>query len=217
LLELNVAHAGLPEIEKVSGSPSASLAVGVKEYVLPDCTLAAGVPEITGALLAGAFTVMEKVGNDLLALPSLTLMTMFEYVPACWALGVPVRAPLLELNVAHAGLPLIEKVSGSPSASLAVGVNEYVDPDCTLVGGVPEITGALLAGALTVMEKAGNDLLALPSLTLMMMLEYVPTCCDVGVPDSLPVVLLNKAHAGLFAMENVSGSPSASLAVGVNV
>jgi hypothetical protein len=75
------------------------------------------------------------------------------------------------LKVAHAGLPLIEKVSGSPSASLAVGVNEYVDPDCTLVAGVPEITGALLAGAFTVMEKAGKDLLALPSLTLIRMFE----------------------------------------------
>jgi hypothetical protein len=38
----------------------------------------AGVPEITGALLAGAFTVMEKTGKDLLALPSLTLIRMFE-------------------------------------------------------------------------------------------------------------------------------------------
>jgi hypothetical protein len=119
---------------------------------------------------------MPNAGNDLLALPSLTLITMFGYGPACCAVGVPVSAPVEVANAAQAGLLAMENASGSPSASLAVGVNEYVDPDCTLVGGVPEITGALLAGALTVMEKAGNDLLALPSLTLMMMLEYVPAC-----------------------------------------
>ena len=36
-----------------------------------------------------------------------------------------------------------------------------------------------------------------------------------GVPDSLPVVVLNVAQAGLLVMLNASGLPSGSLAVGV--
>src|SRR5690554_6012319 len=37
----------------VSVSPSASLAVGLKLYCWPTCTVLAGVPEIVGGLLAG--------------------------------------------------------------------------------------------------------------------------------------------------------------------
>ncbi len=48
------------------------------------------------------------------------------------------------------------------------------------------------------------------------MFENVPVCALLGVPDSLPVVVLNAAQAGLFAMLNVSVLPSGSRAVGVN-
>ena len=48
----------------------------------------------------------------------------------------------------------------------------------------------------------------LPSLTLMAMFEYMPVCALLGVPDSLPVVVLNVAQAGLFVMLNASVSPS---------
>ena len=44
----------------------------------------------------------------------------------------------------------------------------------------------------------------------------MPVCALLGVPDSLPVVVLNAAQAGLFVMLNVSVLPSGSLAVGVN-
>ena len=43
------------------------------------------------------------------------------------------------------------------------------------------------------------------------MFEYVPVCALLGVPDSLPVVVLNVAQAGLFVMLNVSVLPSGSL------
>jgi hypothetical protein len=44
----------------------------------------------------------------------------------------------------------------------------------------------------------------------------VPICELEGVPERRPVEVLNVAHVGLFEMLNVSLSPFASLAVGVN-
>jgi len=40
------------------------------------------------------------------------------------AVGVPCSRPVVVLNVAHAGLLVIENVNESPSGSLAVGWNE---------------------------------------------------------------------------------------------
>ena len=68
----------------------------------------------------------------------------------------------------------------------------------------------------TTIANAGSEADRLPSLTLIPMFEYVPVCALLGVPDSLPVVVLNVAQAGLLVMLNVSGLPSGSLAVGVN-
>ena len=89
-------------------------------------------------------------------------------------------------------------------------------PCITDVGGVPEITGAPFAGAvlLTAIANAGSCAVAVPSLTLITMLLNVPTLLAVGVPCSRPVVVLNVAHDGRFAIENVNGLPSGSLAVG---
>ena len=85
----------------------------------------------------------------------------------------------------------------------------------TLVGGVPLMVGGeLTAGRLTVMENAGRDALAAPSETAMTMLPQVPASPLAGVPDSLPVAASKLAHAGPFWIENVSVSPSASLADG---
>jgi hypothetical protein len=69
------------------------------------------------------------------------------------------------------------------------------------------------------MVKAGSDALALPSLTLIVMLANVlPASVAAGVPCSLPVLAVNVAHDGLFAMLKVSdGFGSGSLAVGVKV
>ena len=68
----------------------------------------------------------------------------------------------------------------------------------------------------TTIANAGSDTVETPSLTLMTMLEYVPVCVLLGVPDSLPVVVLKAPQPGLLAMLNVSVLPSGSLAVGVN-
>jgi hypothetical protein len=56
-------------------------------------------------------TEMLKARSDALWCPSLTLMTMPESVPTSVSLGVPLSCPVVALNVAHAGLLLIEKLS----------------------------------------------------------------------------------------------------------
>ena len=90
----------------------------------------------------------------------------------------------------------------------------YQTPGLAVVGGVPEITGGLfvlLVPLVTVIENAGSDAVPpLPSLTLILMFEYVPTLALDGTADSWHFVLLNDNHAGLFWIEQRSASPSAS-------
>jgi hypothetical protein len=57
-----------------------------------------------------------------------------------------------------------------PFASAAVGVNEYALPATTDVAGEPDIVGAALP-LVTLIENAGNEVVAMPSLTRMVMLE----------------------------------------------
>jgi hypothetical protein len=90
-------------------------------------------------------------------------------------------------------------------------------PTVIAVGGTPVIVGGRFAGALTTIENVASCALPpCPSLTLMPMPENVPTSPAAGVPCRRPVVALNVAQLGLFAMLNVSVPPSESLAVGVN-
>ena len=85
----------------------------------------------------------------------------------------------------------------------------------TDLGGVPLITGAVFAGPVTAIEKAGSDTDTVPSLTLIRMFAYVPTWVDVGVPDKRPVLVLKVAQLGRFWTLNPNVSPSGSLAAGV--
>ena len=97
--------------------------------------MVAGVPlidggEFGGGVLGGgaggaAVTVIANVGNDRVAWPSLTLMTMPLCVPTAPAEGVPLSRPVPLLKVAQLGRLVIENVSPSPSPSLADGENEY--------------------------------------------------------------------------------------------
>jgi hypothetical protein len=95
---------------------------------------------------------------------------MSENVPALPATGVPCRRPVVVLNVAHVGRFTMLNVSVPPSLSLAVGVNEYCVATVAVVGGVPEIVGAAFDDV-TAIENAGSGVEAVPSLTLMTMLE----------------------------------------------
>ena len=68
---------------------------------------------MTGALFVvvpDPVTLMLNAGNEVVAWPSVTEITMFEYVPTCDVVGVPLREPLYPLNEAHAGLPEIVNV-----------------------------------------------------------------------------------------------------------
>ena len=86
---------------KRSGSPFGSIADGVKLYAVPGATEVAGEPEIVGPPLSRE---VERIANhidELVFLPSLTRIRMPVHMPTVD--GVPVSAPVLELNVAHAG------------------------------------------------------------------------------------------------------------------
>jgi hypothetical protein len=96
-------------------------------------------------------------------------------VPTFALVGVPASRPVLPLNVAQLGRFVIENVSVLPSGSLAVGWNAYAVPAVTVVAGAPDITGGELGGGFTTIENVGSDAVALPSLTLITMLPYVPT------------------------------------------
>ena len=170
------------------------------------CQLIVALP-VAGAVLV---VVIENAGSEAVAAPSLTRMTMPLATPA--AVGVPDRRPVAVLNVAQLGRLSIVQASVSPFASLALGWKEYCVPTVAVVDGVPLIVGAVFAAALTVIVKALNDALVLPSLTLITMplVELVA----VGVPLNRPVAVSNVAHAGRWSMVNPSESPSASEAVG---
>src|SRR5262249_24587839 len=117
------------------------------------------------------------------------------------------------LNDAQVGLFVIEYDSVSLSVSLPVGVKEYAEPAVTVVGGVPVIVGALFGAAVTVIVKAASEAEPpLPSDTLMRTFANEPAA--VGVPVSLPVVVLNVAQEGLFVIAQVSVLLSTSVAVG---
>ena len=67
-------------------------------------------------------TLILNVGSETVALPSLTLITIFAELPTLAIVGVPLSRPLPASNPAHAGLPEIEKVSVYLCGPLAVGV-----------------------------------------------------------------------------------------------
>ena len=66
---------------------------------------------------------MRKAGSWATAFESLTSMVIMPVMPTLASVGVPVRAPVVVLNVAQAGTLVALKVSASPSGSPAAGVN----------------------------------------------------------------------------------------------
>src|SRR4029077_12524804 len=137
---------------------------------------------IVGAVFG---TVIANAASAAVALPSLTEITTFEYVAAFAATGVPCKRPVVVLKVAQVGLFAIVKVSGSLSASAAVGWNAYCTPCGAEVDGEPLMVGGLFsAGAVTVIANAASDALNLPSLTEITMFENVPVVPVGGVPDN---------------------------------
>jgi hypothetical protein len=77
-------------------------------------------------------------------------------------------------------------------------------PSLFCVGGtqltvaVPLVGVGVPALAITAIEKGASVAFVRPSVTLIVMLENVPTLDAVGVPVSFPVDVLKLAHAGLF-------------------
>jgi hypothetical protein len=81
-------------------------------------------PPLLDEPLALGSTVIPKAGSAALACPSLTLMTMPEYVPTFDASGDPVNRPLAMLKFAQEGLFCTENDRVMPLGPLAEGVNE---------------------------------------------------------------------------------------------
>jgi hypothetical protein len=162
-------------------------------------------------------TAIENADRPVLVFPSLTRIWMLLAVPVVE--GVPERRPVDVLNVAHEGLLVMLKVSGSPFASFAVGWKLYAVLTRAVVAGVPLIVGAefpVLPPELdTAMLNDGSEADVTPSVTTIRIDENVPV--DDGVPDRRPVDVLNVAQDGLLRTEKVSVRPSGSLAVGVKV
>jgi hypothetical protein len=82
---------------------------------------------------------------------------MLANAPRLDAGGVPLKRPVLVLNVAHAGLLVMLKVSTSPSASFALGVKVYAWPTSVEPKGLPEIVGAALLLPDPGGEEAGGE------------------------------------------------------------
>jgi hypothetical protein len=85
VLGVNTSQFGRFEIKNVNVSPGlGSLAVGVNVYCVPTCPVGSGVPEIVGGAFGGgggggvAVTVIVNAGRFAVAVPSLTLILMFE-------------------------------------------------------------------------------------------------------------------------------------------
>jgi len=214
VLVLNVAQLGALTIVNVKLSLSTSFATGVNRYAVLSNTDVAGVPLMVGALLL-FLTVMLKAGNETLALPSLTLITIPVVIPTSLVDGVPDNVPVEELKVLQFGALVMEKVRLSLSTSFAIGVNKYATLSNTEVAGVPLIVGAVLL-LFTVILKAANEALAVPSLTLITIPVVVPTSLIDGVPDNEPEAELKVLQLGAFVIEKVRLSLSTSFAIGVN-
>jgi len=141
------------------------LAAGVNVYCVPTVAVVGGVPEITGGVFDDA-TVIENAGNGVV---SLAVADADHDVAERADVARARRAcsnPVLVLNVAHVGRLAIENVNGSESASAAVGWKLYAVPCVAVVEGEPlDRRRSIRRGAVTVIENAGNDAVAEPSLT----------------------------------------------------
>ena len=93
-------------------------------------------------------TVMLNADSDAVAVPSATLITIFEVVPTSVSFGLPESCPVEVLNVAQEGAFWMEKVMAPPSESLAVGVKLYWVPTVTPVVGVPLIVAVVAVAGL---------------------------------------------------------------------
>jgi hypothetical protein len=90
-------------------------------------------------------------------------------------------------------------------------------PSVRFVGIVQVSVAEPVVPPLTVIVNAGSEALFVPSLTEIVTFANVPMFAVAGVPESLPVVALNVAQLGLFAIENVSVPPLGFVVVGVKL
>src|SRR5262249_14129650 len=144
--------------------------------------------------------------------PSDTL-TVKVFRPWLAAAGVPDNAPLLATD-SHAGPFTLENVSGSPSGSVASpAIDElYARPTVALGllnGSILKDGGRLAAPATVLIISAITDQLRRAASRAVN--GFRPWLAAAAVTDNAPR-LATDSHAGPFTLENVSGSPSGSVA-----
>src|SRR5262245_9313117 len=209
-------HAGPLTLANVSASPFGSVASPAIEELYARATGALGLLNGSsvkvGGALAAATTVIFIVAMSDPPRPSVTL-TVNVFRPWLAAAGVPDNAPLLATD-SHAGPFTLENVSGSPSGSVA-------SPAIDELYARPTVALGLLYGS--TMKEVG--VLAAPAtLMFIVAMSDAPRQSDTppahlfcarlaaaGAPDNAPL-LATDSHAGPFTLENVSGSPSGSVA-----
>lgn len=112
--------------------------------------------KVAEPLVDAADTAIANAANEADApFESVTLITMFDVVPT--AVGVPVNAPVVVLNVAQLGLLVMEYPNVSPFASEALGRKLYAVPTTADVDGVPVMVGAVLVEVDDVVEELELD------------------------------------------------------------
>ena len=137
------------------------------------------------------------------------ITTSLPEVPTSSFVGVPVRTPVLAVNVSQLGTVVPVMVSVSPSTSVAVTVYVYTASSVAVVIAVLLIVGASLALDTTMVNESVT--LAVPS-EAVITTAWFPTSEFVGVPVSAPE--LHVSHEGTVVQARVTVSPlSSSLAV----
>lgn len=189
---LNEAHAGRLAIEKVSDCDSASDAEGENTYGRVACTVVAGAPEITGAVLTGGGGSGAGGGGA--------------------GAGGGVGAG------AGGGAGVVGGGAGVVGGGVGVvGGGAGVTGGGAGAGGGGRMTGGGTgagAGAVTVTENDGSDAVASPSETEITMAAVLPASSADGVPEIAPFCRFRFAQPGRPVALKDSRSPSASLATG---
>src|SRR5581483_9465173 len=116
---------------------------------MPGCAASVPAPRrysVLADVVVCAGTAIEKVMLALGATPLLAVRVMLALVPACAAVGVPLRMPVLGLKVSQPGSPEALKVGlGVP---VAVKTYWYELPTAAEVAAAPLVIVGLACGLL---------------------------------------------------------------------
>jgi len=179
---------------KISGTPPTTGKVGVWYNFLPTASDADGDPIAFSIQNKPAWLVFNTSTGRLSATPTSSNVGTYSNIIIKVSDGKTTAAlPAFSITI-----------SGSTSGNTAP----------TISGTPPKsvVSGSLYSFTPTAKDANGDPL----TFSIANKPGWAAFSTSTGVPDSLPVLVLNAAQPGLLAMLNVSGSPFESFAVGVN-